>query len=75
MYIARRKIATATVPGSIVVDLNSGKAPEKALPAVICCRIRFFREKLRMEQKALATQIGVTFNAVNNWECIHPGPI
>jgi transcriptional regulator with XRE-family HTH domain len=69
MYMARRKIETPTVPGSIVVDLNSGKALEKALPAVICSRIKFYREKLRMEQKALAAQIGVTFNAVSNWEC------
>ncbi len=67
--MARRKIETPTVPGSIVVDLNSGKTLEKALPAVICSRIKFFREKLGMEQKALAAQIGVTFNAVSNWEC------
>ena len=67
--MARRKIETPTVPGSIVVDLNSGKTLEKALPAMICSRIKFFREKLGMEQKALAAQIGVTFNAVSNWEC------
>ena len=66
--MARRKIETPTVPGSIVVDLNSGKTLEKALPAMICSRIKFFREKLGMEQKALAKQIGVTFNAVSNWE-------
>ena len=53
--MARRKIETPTVPGSIVVDLSSGKALEKALPAVICSRIKFYREKLGMEQKALAT--------------------
>ena len=34
MYMARRKIETPTVPGSIVVDLNSGKTLEKALPAM-----------------------------------------
>ncbi len=67
--MARRKIETPTVPGRIVVDLNSGKTLEKALPAMICSRIKFFREKLGMEQKALAAQIGVTFNAVSNWEC------
>ena len=67
--MARRKIETPTVPGSIVVDLNSGRTLEKALPAVICSRIKFYREKLGMEQKALAAQIGVTFNAVSNWEC------
>ena len=44
MYMARRKIETPTVPGSIVVDLNSGKTLEKALPAMICSRIKFFRE-------------------------------
>ena len=44
--MARRKIETPTVTGSIVIDLSSGKALEKALPAVIYSRIRFFREKL-----------------------------
>ena len=66
--MARRKIETPTVPGSIVVDLKNGKTLEKALPAVICSRIKFFREKPGMEQKALAAQIGVTFNAVSSWE-------
>ncbi len=61
--MARRKIETPTVPGSIVVDLKNGKTLEKALPAVICSRIKLFREKLGIEQKALAARIGVTFNA------------
>ena len=39
--MARRKIETLTVPGSIIVDLNSGKTLEKALSAVICSRTGF----------------------------------
>ena len=37
------------------------------LPA-ICARIRLFREKTGKEQKQLAREIGVTGNAVSNWE-------
>ena len=37
------------------------------IPAV-CANIRYFREKSGMEQKELARRIGVTANAVSNWE-------
>ena len=35
---------------------------------MICDRIRHYREELGMEQKALAAMVGVTANAVSNWE-------
>ena len=40
---------------------------EAGLPAV-CGRIRSLRERLGMEQKVLAARLGVTANAVSNWE-------
>ena len=51
--MARRKIETPTVPGSIVVDLNSGKTLEKALPAMICSRIKFFRESQQLGMRPI----------------------
>ena len=41
---------------------------EAGLP-VICRQIRLFREKRGLEQKALAQKLGVSANAVSNWEC------
>ncbi len=40
---------------------------EAGLP-VLCGRIRSLREQLGLEQKALAARLGVTANAVSNWE-------
>ena len=66
--MARRKIETPS-PEGIVVDMNTGKALGKCAPAAICTRIRHYREALGLEQKTFAAQIGVTGNAVSNWEC------
>ena len=40
---------------------------QKEIP-VVCQRIRYFREKKHMEQKALAAELGIISNAVSNWE-------
>ena len=60
----RRKIPEQAVS-------NTGAVPagdiREALPAV-CRRIRLLRERLGMEQKALAGAIGVSASAVSNWE-------
>lgn len=39
----------------------------KEIP-VLCRQIRFFREKMNMEQKELAAKVGIKSNAVSNWE-------
>ena len=48
--------------------MKTGKAVEKPALPVLCERIRFFRERAGMEQKTLARLIGVTGNAISNWE-------
>ena len=40
---------------------------EAEMPAV-CGRIKHWRNRARMDQKDLAAQVGVTANAVSNWE-------
>ena len=65
----RRKIDLPVTSNSSVIDLNTGKALEKNALPIICERIRFYRELKRLEQKAFAAQLGVTSNAVSNWEC------
>ena len=51
-----------------VLTVQSGKTVTNPAIPVLCERIRFFREKADMEQKQLAKQIGITANAVSNWE-------
>ena len=52
-------------PDGCQPDLS--RASKAALP-LICERIRFFRERQALDQKTLADRIGVTANAVSNWE-------
>ena len=65
----RRKIELPASNGSSIIDLSTGKSTEKSALPLICERIRFFREKKNLEQKAFAVMLGVTANAVSNWEC------
>ena len=63
----RRSIGRPAKGTGSVIDAKTGKPVESSLPA-LCERIRFYRERAGMEQKALAKRIGVTGNAVSNWE-------
>ena len=47
--------------------INEETFSDGGLP-VLCERIRYFREQRGMEQKELAARIGVSANAVSNWE-------
>ena len=64
----RRSIDRSTKGTGDLIDLKTGQLAEKPVYPVLCERIRFFREKSGLEQKALAKQIGVSSNAVSNWE-------
>lgn len=67
--MARRKIDLSTSGQGTVIDMKTGSPVETPVLPVICERIRHFREALGIEQKALAELIGVTKNAISNWEC------
>lgn len=45
-----------------------GSAAPKREIHIVCQRIRYFRQKKGMEQKALAKELGIICNAVSNWE-------
>ena len=64
----RRSIERPVREKSNIIDMKTGGPVENSALPVLCERIRFFREKVGIEQKNLATQIGVTANAVSNWE-------
>ena len=53
---------------SNVINLSSGRAVEGTSLPVICERVRYYRTLRKMEQKALARELGITANAVSNWE-------
>ena len=64
----RRSIERPAKGTGKIIDMTAGKAVDRPTLPVLCERIRFFRERAGMEQKALAKQIGVTGNAISNWE-------
>lgn len=64
----KRVFDRSTSYESRVIDMHTGKPVPAETKPMICDRIRHYREKLGMEQKALATMVGVTANAVSNWE-------
>lgn len=66
--MARRKIDLSTSGEGNIVDIKSGKPVAIPVLPVICERIKHYRELMGMEQKALSRLIGVTPNAVSNWE-------
>ena len=53
--------------GFSTIDKTGKIIPGKSIP-VVCERIRFYREKCGMEQKDLASAIGISGNAICNWE-------
>lgn len=64
----KRVFDRSTSYESRVIDMHTGKPVPAETKPMICDRIRHYREELGMEQKALATMVGVTANAVSNWE-------
>ena len=67
--MARRKIDLPAQNKYPVLSTAAGRAAEKGPLPILCERIRFYREKSGLEQKAFAERIGVTPNAASNWEC------
>ena len=64
----KRVFDRSTSYESRVIDMHTGKPVPAEKKPMICDRIRHYREGLGMEQKALAAMVGVTANAVSNWE-------
>lgn len=64
----KRSFDRSTSPEGNVIDMQTGKPAVRDTKPVVCERIRYYRERLEMEQKVLARMVGVTANAVSNWE-------
>ena len=66
--MARKKIELTSADNRGYIDLRTGRQTGVGSVPLICERIRFYREKKGIEQKALAKAVGVTANSVSNWE-------
>ncbi len=67
-YTGRRSVKDPA-PDANVLIANTMKAAKKKEIPVIGQRIKYFREQMGMEQKALAEKLGIISNAISNWEC------
>ncbi len=64
----RRSIKPYDSKNRPIIDMKTGQpAADPAIPK-ICAQIAHYRAQSGMDQKELAEEIGVTANAVSNWE-------
>ena len=66
--MARRSFDLFKSSGGSIIDMKTGKSISEQTIPVICERIRHYRNLIGKEQKAMAAEIGVSANAVSNWE-------
>ncbi|MBQ9664273.1 MAG: LexA family transcriptional regulator [Oscillospiraceae bacterium] len=51
-----------------VINISTGKTAGTSPLPVICEQVRYYRTLRNLEQKQLAKELGITANAVSNWE-------
>lgn len=51
-----------------MIDMKTGAIIQSTNVPVICQKIRYYRKKKGLEQKQLGAMVGVSGNAVTNWE-------
>ncbi len=64
----RRSIERQAANKDKLIDMRTLKPADRNSIPLICEKIRLYREKAKLEQKELARRIGITANAVCNWE-------
>ena len=62
-----RKFELNATDKNNLIDFKTGKHINPVL-SIVCDRIKYYRAKRGIEQKALADQLGVTGNSISNWE-------
>lgn len=67
--MARRKIDLSVKADSVGENGASRVSVNRNPLPILCERIRFYREKSGLEQKAFAKQLSISPNTVSNWEC------
>ena len=66
--MAKRNFSFTDSDKDKIIDIKTGKNVNQTNIPVICEKIKYYRELMRMEQKELARRIGITGNAISNWE-------
>ena len=66
--MAKRSFSFTDSDKDKIIDIKTGKNVNQTNIPVICEKIKYYRELMRMEQKELARRIGITGNAISNWE-------
>ena len=66
--MGRRNHDLSKPTGGEIMDLRTGNVVTGPVRPVICDRIRYYRELRGLDQKTLGSLIGVSNNAVSNWE-------
>lgn len=64
----RRTFELSTSDETNIIDMKTGEKVKKPTLPIVCERIHYYRERLSMEKKMLGELVGVTGNAVGNWE-------
>ena len=65
--MTRKASVPQTRKPSGIIEIKANDVDNHTL-SVVCDQIRYYREKRNLEQKQLAQVLGLSDNAVNNWE-------
>ena len=66
--MAKRSFERTTPSGRAYIDIVSGEVVRQDPKQILADRIRHHRLQRGFEQKELAERIGITGNAISNWE-------
>ena len=65
--MTRKAFVPHTGKPSNMIEIKADDPDDRTL-SVVCDQIRYYREKRNLEQKQLSQMLGLSVNAVNNWE-------
>lgn len=66
--MSKRSFDLTANNGIQMIDPKTGDIRQADSLPLICERIKFYREKKRLEQKEMAKLLGITGNSISNWE-------
>ena len=66
--MARRKVLNTETKETKLIDIKTKQFIEKTAKPVVCERIRYYRKKQHIDQKAFAASMGISATSVHNWE-------
>ena len=64
----KRNFSLPADNGIRLIDPKTGNPKTISSIPLICERIRFYRDKRRIDQRDMASRLGITGNSISNWE-------